>query len=82
MSTYRRFITMVRHFPVRSAVYIVAPFVACALQFAMSLYHGFSLLLPTGFALVVVVGSVATTRYHLAEFRVSQVYRDTGIDRV
>lgn len=72
---------MVRHFPVRSMVYIVAPFVALSIQFALSLYHGTSLLLPVAFALVVIFGSIITTRYHLAEFRVRQTYRDADIEQ-
>lgn len=82
MPTDHEFIAMIQHFPVWSAVYIVAPFIALALQFAMSLYHGFSLLLPTAFALVVFVGSFVTTRYHLAEFNVRQIYRESDIEQV
>lgn len=81
MSKYRRLMAMIRHFPVRSVVYIGAPFVALALQFVISLSHGSSLLVPTAFALVVVTGSVITTRYHLAEFHVRQAYRDAGIEQ-
>lgn len=82
MSTYRRFIAMVHEFPVRSAVFIGAPFVALVLQFAMFLYHGSSLLMPASFALVVLGGSIITTRCHLAEFHVRQVYRECGVDPV
>lgn len=82
METVHRFIAMVRYFPVRSAVFIGAPVVALTLQFVMSLYHGYSLVLPASFALVALVGSIAATRYHLAEFHVLQVYREASIDRV
>lgn len=82
MGTFRRFLSMVHQFPVRSAVFIGAPLVGLVLQFAISFYHGISLVVPTSFALVVLGGSIITTRKHLAEFQVRQVYRESGIERV
>lgn len=80
MSTARRFVEMVAEFPGRSAVFIGAPFVALAIQFAVSFYDGRSLLMPVSFAFVVLGGSIITTRHHLAEFRVRQVYRECGVE--
>lgn len=75
-------LVMARAYPERCLVFGVAPTVALLLQLTMALYHGFSLLWPATFALVVGVGMTLTFRQYLAQFQVERHYRTIDISQV
>lgn len=71
---------MARRYPGQCFVFGVAPVIAVVVQFSLALYHGFTLVLPATFALVVAIAVPATMRHQLAQFHREHLYRTAGLD--